>query len=722
MTRTDDRHRYGQHYTPAVVARLLAAFAIRAAGDIAFDPSCGDGRLLEAARTAKLALAAEGSPTSPAADKTSISAEPNRDQFDELFGVDRSENAVAEAARTGAKVAVADFFDIKPGDTVSDAFNVPSRVDSIIGNPPYIRQELLGDHKSRISKLLEPVTRGRKRLERPPLSRKRGLGGSSGNGIGSAEQRAETANQVYIPRWSGRSDIYVYFFAHAASFLRPGGRLVFLTASSWLDVAYGARLQEFMLANFSIVAVVESAVESFFEDASVNTSITVLERQPDPVARGRNPVRFIQSFKPLSNILPSGTPETIRLARALESGEAPDGMRIRSVEQKKLKASLPASASTGNAHRDRRASVKRSEPARRTSWGRFLRADDVFFRVLDKAADRLAPLADLASVRFGVKTGANDFFYLRPGLGDRRRQVDTAASPMRPLESLATVRRGMTTGANEFFYLKSPPEPETRVFPRGLLRVHNSNGDAIEIESKYLHPVVFSLKEIPRIDITDSRTRMLFFDCPDLPEQLKGTRAIKYIKAGERADLHLRPTCSARVPWYDVARGKKPAPLIFPSKIGERWLVAINHAGVHEDKKLYGVFPRRSVPVQLLAALLNSTWARYYAEMTCRQLTGAQAIADIDVSVAEQILLPDPEALDGDERRQLVAALRAIARREVSSIFDEVEMPDRRRLDELILSAIGFREESERKLILNDLYRAATGLVRSRLARSRGPI
>jgi len=134
------------------------------------------------------------------------------------------------------------------------------------------------------------------------------------------------------------------------------------------------------------------------------------------------------------------------------------------------------------------------------------------------------------------------------------------------------------------------------------------------------------------------------------------------------------------------------------------------------------VFPRRSVPVQLLAALLNSTWARYYAEMTCRQLTGAQAIADIDVSVAEQILLPDPEALDGDERRQLVAALRAIARREVSSIFDEVEMPDRRRLDELILLAIGFREESERKLILNDLYRAATGLVRSRLARSRGPI
>jgi hypothetical protein len=159
-----------------------------------------------------------------------------------------------------------------------------------------------------------------------------------------------------------------------------------------------------------------------------------------------------------------------------------------------------------------------------------------------------------------------------------------------------------------------------------------------------------------------------------------------------------------------------------PSKIGERWLVAINNAGVHEDKKLYGVFPRRSVPVRLLAALLNSTWARYYAEMTCRQLTGAQAIADIDVAVAEQILLPDPDALNGDERRQLVAALYAIAGRQVFSIFNEVERQDRRRLDDLVLSAIGFREESERKEVLIDLYRAATDLVSSRLARSRGPI
>lgn len=40
----DDRHRYGQHYTPHEVARLLAAFAVRSTGAKIFDPSCGDGR------------------------------------------------------------------------------------------------------------------------------------------------------------------------------------------------------------------------------------------------------------------------------------------------------------------------------------------------------------------------------------------------------------------------------------------------------------------------------------------------------------------------------------------------------------------------------------------------------------------------------------------------------------------------------------------------------
>jgi hypothetical protein len=703
MVKNDnERHRYGQHYTPEIVARLLAAFAIRSASDSVLDPSCGDGRLLGAALDAKVALAsADQNGSTVYARGAQVMRSPNANLHSngnhQLFGIDRSRKAVAEASTIEAQVAVADFFEVKPGHRLSESFSLPSQFDAIIGNPPYIRQELLGADKSRIAQVF--------RLRVQP-SGTRGM---------RPEQRGD---DVHIPRWSGRSDIYVYFFAHALGFLRPGGRLVFLTASSWLDVGYGKQLQEFMLRNFRVVLVLESAVESFFEDASVNTSITVLEREPDPERRNNNPVRFIQALKPLADIMPAGILETIELARRAERGIPPlesGVLRIRTVKQ----GDLQRSDESGRVRRPRIDHSERGAhgaPLGPTTWGRFLRAEDVFFRVIEKGQSRLARLSDLASVRFGVKTGANDFFYLKT---ESNGEVGRPAG-LTPLESLARIRRGMTTGANEFFYLRAAIESEEMIGEFGCLAVRSGGGDVVHIESKYLKPVMFSLKEIPGIEIGNVRTRMLLFDCRDRPQELTGSRAIKYIRAGERAGIHLRPTCSARFPWYGVARGKEPAPLIFPSKVGERWVVAINRAGVYEDKKLYGIFPSPTVPIRLLAALLNSTWARYYAEMTCRQLTGAQAIADIDVAVADQILLPHPVGIDTEQRRRLTGALRALARRPIYSIFDEANRADRRLLDELVLAAIGFNDDSERKQVLTELYSATTTLVRARLARSRG--
>ena len=122
--------------------------------------------------------------------------------------------------------------------------------DAVIGNPPYIRQEVIGPS-------------GKRRIE----SRL------------ALDQLASP--DAFWPRWSGRSDIYVYFFAHSIRFLKAHGRLVFLTASSWLDAGYGAALRQFLLNNFRVIAVIESAAESFFADASINTCITVLERDAD---------------------------------------------------------------------------------------------------------------------------------------------------------------------------------------------------------------------------------------------------------------------------------------------------------------------------------------------------------------------------------------------------------------------------------------------------------
>jgi hypothetical protein len=227
------------------------------------------------------------------------------------------------------------------------------------------------------------------------------------------------------------------------------------------------------------------------------------------------------------------------------------------------------------------------------------------------------------------------------------------------------------------------------------------------------------LKEIPGILLERVETRRLLFNCSLSPRDLSRARALEYIESGERAGYHRRPTCANREPWYSAARGMKPAPLIFPSKVGERWLVALNRARVFEDKKLYGVFPARGVSALALAALLNSTWARYYAEATCRQMTGAQAIADIDVAVAEKILLPDPRKLAPSIKKKLQAAVVELSRRPVGSVFDEIKRPDRRRLDRLTLEAIGFSKRLEREAVLDEMYEAVTELVRARMAKGR---
>ena len=622
----NERHRYGQHYTPRRVAGLLANFAVRNAGDLVLDPSCGDGRLLEAALERKFAL--------------TCNPRARRKLAAQLFGIDRSLEAISKAQHICGHAAAVDFFDLQPGS------HFPSSFDAIIGNPPYIRQELMGDaDKVRIARTLRAFR--------------------------------DRADEISWPQFSGRSDIYVFFFAHAINFLRDGGRLAFLTSASWLDSGYGVALREFFVQNFRIVAVVESAVESFFDDASVNTTITVLERCLDKASRNGNQVRFARLLEPIGD-------DSRALARQIERlsvSETSTSLSARSVIQSDLESA--------------------------DGWGRHLRAARVFFSITERAAG-LRRLGELARVRFGVKTGANEFFYVESA---------RAGTSLRALREVATVRRGLTTGANEFFYLKKVDSDRRR--DGSTIPVQDTIGRQHLIEARYLSPVAFSLKELPGIMMSRPPGGKLFFNCHLALEHLNGTLALDYIRTGERAGYHLRPTCSTREPWYSVARGMKPAPLLFPSKVGERWLIALNRAGVFEDKKLYGVFPGEGVNADALAALLNSTWARYYAEVTCRQMTGAQAIADIDVNVASRILIPDPRGLSEYLEQELLAALETLATRRVLSVFEEVNQPDRRKLDELTLEAMGFDSARERQAMLEQLYHAVVDLVRRRIAGSR---
>lgn len=148
----EERHRYGQHYTRSEIVDLMNVFAIRNPEATVLDPACGGGTFLVRAYVLKRELSEgklsheqllkqiRGLDISAYAAHLSTINLASRDLIDE---------------RSYPLVARADFFDVKPGKAV---FHVPmsvhgrgnqmvplnlDTVDGIVGNPPYIRHELL---------------------------------------------------------------------------------------------------------------------------------------------------------------------------------------------------------------------------------------------------------------------------------------------------------------------------------------------------------------------------------------------------------------------------------------------------------------------------------------------------------------------------------------------------------------------------------------------------
>ena len=119
----------------------------------------------------------------------------------------------------------------------ADVFAKRGGFDIAVANPPYVRQEEIGSVKAQLERMYAPAARG-------------------------------------------RSDLYCYFYLRALQLLAPGGMHVFICSNSWLDVGYGEPLKAHLLANASVRAVYESAVERQFSTADVNTIISVIQKTP----------------------------------------------------------------------------------------------------------------------------------------------------------------------------------------------------------------------------------------------------------------------------------------------------------------------------------------------------------------------------------------------------------------------------------------------------------
>ena len=160
-------------------------------------------------------------------------------------------------------------------------------------------------------------------------------------------------------------------------------------------------------------------------------------------------------------------------------------------------------------------------------WGgKYLRATDIYWIILQKGKDKLVRLGDIVEVK-----------------------------------------RGFTTGANEFFYLDTK-----RIQEWG-------------IESEYLKPVIKSPKECKSICIDPNQLQFKLFMCRADRAALADTAALEYIKWGEAQEYHQRPTCQSRVPWWQSTNESGNS--IFVKEADETSAVFYNPDNYLVDCRLY---------------------------------------------------------------------------------------------------------------------------------------
>jgi SAM-dependent methyltransferase len=313
-------------------------------------------------------------------------------------------------------------------------------------------------------------------------------------------------------------------------------------------------------------------------------------------------------------------------------------------------------------------------------------------------AEALVPLAALADA---------DLVALLRGAGGARVRLRPAPA-LAPrgavsLVEVCEVRFGTKTGCNAFFHL----------VPEGEGRYRSALAGEVRLAAEDVVPLLASLKEARAPELV-ATTKVLFR--PARP----GPAARRYLALGEEAGVHRRPTCAGRTSWWRLAPGRGPAPVLYPAKVGARAFAVLNEAGRWEDKKWHVLFPR-DLPAWQVALLLAATPIRLAIDEGARQLTGAQAIADVDCRVLAAAPFPRPAAIAAIAGP--LAALRvALARDPVTTDVDAMlARPAQRELDLLAGRALGLTaaavERARRTLaerIADRLAHAAA--VRERLA------
>jgi type I restriction-modification system DNA methylase subunit len=650
----DERHNLGQYFTNVDVVDLILKFCLHHEDDKVLDPGCGAGTFLVRSYQHK---------------KLMNLRKEHEKILETLWGVDIAKFPAhlstinlaindLSVEKNYPNIIQEDFFVIM--SPPEGGFELPERwrkfraktlnvddrmvifprwFDAVVGNPPYTRQEEIPEIGVDKEKLIESA------LKDP-----------SGKKIAEIGKRA---------------GIHAYFFVHGTKFLRDGGGFGFIVSNSWLDVDYGKGLQEFFLKYYKIITIIESKVERWFEEADINTCIVILQKCKDKKERDENLVRFVYLKKPLRHFIPPAQDmweKQVERLKAIESLKKTVFPHNDLYENQELRIYPKGQKELWDEGFD-----LEEQKYVGAKWGKYLRAPEIFFKILEKGKGKLVPLRELAEVRFGIKTGVNEFFYLTEGEIKRRK-----------IEREFWMHRDERGNWVPNYVIKSPRECKSIVI---------------------------------RVEDLKYRVLMIHRD----RKKLKDKNVLKYIEEGERKGFDKRPTCESRENWYDLGL-QIPSDGIWFKAFNDRFLSPQNLEQSFSSDRFYAVYLKNKILKNRLFLYLNSTLPILIVELFGRVSLGEGALDNMTYEAASMFVLDVRKGFVGDGR-----VFKELLYRPMENVFielgtsspEEVSLdkvrPDRRELDKIIMGeALGLTEDEQL-----EVYRAVIDLVKSRIEKAK---
>ena len=557
----------------------------------------------------------------------------------------------------------------------AEIFGDKGGFDIVIGNPPYVRQELI----SPPNKPKSEVTNKEKKEYKDKL-------------VESVKERFPILKDI-----RKRGDYYLYFYFHGLSLLNNNGTLCFITSNSWLDVEYGKILQEFLCKYVPITAIYDNPKRSFTH-ADVNT-IIALFGAPKVKQRSledwfndftgdndkvwpkiKNIAKFVMFKRPFEEVLSSQNLVSIeniktnvkgnKIADLVKNVVKTNDYRVFPITQEDL---LEDGWKYPDTYQGSRFKVGSYEG---NKWGgKFLRAPDVFLLKILPESDSYK-MSKIKVNTYLNTGGADDFFFVN-----------------------------LLKENGDFSIIRSQ---NTKKFP-----------ETFEVESNYICKLIRSPSVCLRTTILRNDVRNYFVNIPP-NEAINGKKIESYIKYGECKGFNKRSCTLSNQPWYVLQeQARKSYEIIISRHHNDKFNVFYNPEKIISNS-FYGVEIKQDTLGLMIE--LNSTLGALQAELFGRTNQGQGVLNTYgwDINFFRFVGIK----IDTTKRNKILEILKE----ERHDIFKELgikidkpireqelnPLPGRAELDNIIFDELGLTKDERR-----EIYWATCELVKQRLEKAK---